>query len=106
MAVVHSTHESKGRSVTATLERVISIVVGWISAVWNKLRPGKLLVGLIRVYQRVLSPLSKPTCRFVPSCSEYAAQSIEKHGATKGCLRALRRLVKCHPFHEGGYDPP
>ncbi|MFL6546788.1 MAG: membrane protein insertion efficiency factor YidD, partial [Candidatus Udaeobacter sp.] len=56
-------------------------------------------------YKSFISPLLPPSCRFVPSCSEYAAQAIEKHGAMRGSLMAGRRLLRCHPFHAGGYDP-
>jgi len=62
-------------------------------------------VFLIRVYQRVLSPLLPRRCRFYPTCSEYAAQALMKHGILRGGWMALRRILKCHPFHPGGYDP-
>lgn len=60
---------------------------------------------LLRGYKRFLSPLFPPACRFYPTCSDYAYQAIDKHGLAKGGLLAIRRLLKCHPFHEGGYDP-
>ena len=63
------------------------------------------LLRLIRFYQRQISPLSPPRCRFIPTCSEYAAQAVEKYGAVKGAFLASRRLLRCHPFHKGGYDP-
>lgn len=66
----------------------------------------RLLIVLIRVYQRTLSRLLGPVCRFYPSCSEYAAQCIGLHGALRGSYLSARRLAKCHPFHPGGYDPP
>ncbi len=59
----------------------------------------------IRAYQRVLSPLLPRRCRFYPSCSEYAAQAVLKHGVFRGGWLALRRLVRCGPWHPGGYDP-
>ena len=65
----------------------------------------RLLLGLIRIYQRGISPLSPPCCRFIPTCSQYAAEAIERFGVFKGGWLALRRLLKCHPFHKGGYDP-
>ena len=65
----------------------------------------KLLIGLVRFYQRFISPLKKPTCRFYPTCSEYAIEAITKKGALRGSLLAIRRICKCHPFHPGGYDP-
>lgn len=60
---------------------------------------------LIRLYQRYVSPLHGPTCRFVPTCSEYAAEAISAHGFTRGMWLSVRRLLRCHPFHSGGYDP-
>lgn len=65
----------------------------------------RFLLWLIRFYQRRISPGLPPSCRFVPTCSEYARQAIEKYGALKGTYLAVRRLLKCHPFHPGGYDP-
>lgn len=64
-----------------------------------------LMIGLIRFYQLCLSPIKGPTCRFYPTCSEYAVQALEKHGLLKGTLKAMIRILKCHPFHPGGYDP-
>ncbi|MBP1932336.1 membrane protein insertion efficiency factor YidD [Ammoniphilus resinae] len=60
---------------------------------------------LIRFYQKCLSPLKPPTCRFYPTCSSYAHQAIEKHGFYTGIILSVKRLLKCHPFHPGGYDP-
>lgn len=66
----------------------------------------KLLLALIRFYQRHISPAFPACCRFRPTCSAYAAEAIEKYGAWKGGLLALRRLSKCHPFYKGDpYDP-
>ncbi|MBQ6895117.1 MAG: membrane protein insertion efficiency factor YidD [Clostridia bacterium] len=65
----------------------------------------KVLLFLIRFYRKHLSPLKKPCCRFYPSCSEYAFQAVEKYGAAKGTYLAGKRILKCHPFHSGGYDP-
>ena len=66
----------------------------------------KFLIGGIRFYQKHISGLkSAPSCRFTPTCSEYAIQALEKYGALKGSYLAIRRLLKCHPFHKGGYDP-
>lgn len=64
-----------------------------------------IMVWLIRGYQLFLSPLKPPTCRFVPTCSHYAIEAIRRFGAWKGGWLALRRLLKCHPFHPGGFDP-
>jgi putative membrane protein insertion efficiency factor len=66
----------------------------------------KLLVMLIRVYQRLLSPLLGNVCRFEPSCSRYAVACLEAHGALRGSLLSVRRVCKCHPFHPGGIDLP
>ncbi len=65
----------------------------------------RLLLAAIRFYRRNISPLRKPCCRYVPTCSEYALEAIEKYGPWKGSWLALRRLLRCHPFHKGGYDP-
>jgi len=65
----------------------------------------KILIILIRFYQIVISPLFAPCCRFYPSCSEYAIGALREHGPLKGSRLALLRLLKCHPFHPGGYDP-
>lgn len=65
----------------------------------------RLLLGLIRLYQLLLSPLLGTNCRFQPTCSNYASQAIKRFGALKGGYLSFRRLIKCHPFHEGGYDP-
>ena len=64
-----------------------------------------VLVGLIRIYQRFLSRWTPAACRFSPTCSEYAAQAILRHGPARGLGMALWRLCRCHPFHPGGYDP-
>ena len=74
----------------------------------SKLRPyqpGWWLQKLIALYRRLLSPVLGRNCRFLPSCSEYAYESIEEHGALSGTVLAIRRVGRCHPWHEGGYDP-
>lgn len=63
-----------------------------------------MLVGLVRGYQITLSPFLGSSCRFTPTCSRYAIEAIEKHGAIKGGLFSTRRLLRCHPWCEGGYD--
>lgn len=65
----------------------------------------RVLLVLIAVYKRLLSPLLPRVCRFYPSCSTYAAEAIERHGAWRGTLLTARRLARCHPFNAGGYDP-
>ena len=69
------------------------------------LLPQRLLALLIRGYQRLLSPLLPPSCRFYPSCSQYALEAVNRHGALKGSWLAARRLARCHPFNAGGFDP-
>lgn len=64
-----------------------------------------LFIGLIRAYQRYISPLKPPSCRFYPTCSSYGIQAIEKYGAIRGTFMTIKRILKCHPFHSGGYDP-
>ncbi len=64
-----------------------------------------LLIASIRFYQRRISPLSGPTCRFHPTCSHYTLEAIEKYGAAKGSWLGVQRILRCHPFHPGGYDP-
>lgn len=60
---------------------------------------------LLRCYRRLISPLLPPACRFVPSCSEYAVEMVEHYGALRGGARALLRILRCHPFAKGGFDP-
>ena len=64
-----------------------------------------VLMALIRFYQFFLSPIKGPTCRFYPTCSDYALQALNKYGIYKGSIKAIVRILKCHPFHPGGYDP-
>ena len=65
----------------------------------------KVCLLLIRFYRVFLSPLKPPSCRYIPTCSEYALIAIEKYGAMKGGWMAVKRVLRCHPFHKGGYDP-
>ncbi len=65
----------------------------------------RLLLAMLAAYRRLVSPLLMPHCRFEPSCSAYAVAAIEGHGAVRGTWLALRRLLRCHPLHRGGYDP-
>mgnify|MGYP001487057445 CR=1 FL=1 len=65
----------------------------------------KAFIWLIKFYRKNISPFKKPCCRFVPTCSAYALEAVEKYGAVKGGFLALKRLLKCHPLHPGGYDP-
>ena len=59
----------------------------------------------LKLYKKIISPLLPPACRFYPTCSEYAAQAISKHGLLRGGMLAAKRLAKCHPLHPGGFDP-
>jgi putative membrane protein insertion efficiency factor len=65
----------------------------------------RLLLGLINAYRYLLSPLLGPSCRFYPTCSAYAAEAIDTHGALRGSWLALRRILRCYPWHAGGLDP-
>jgi putative membrane protein insertion efficiency factor len=65
----------------------------------------KVCLAIIWFYQNAISPYIKPHCRFRPTCSQYAYTAISRFGALKGSYLSLRRILKCHPFHEGGYDP-
>lgn len=71
----------------------ISAALQWIAIIF------------IRAYQVLISPIIGPRCRFTPSCSHYAIEAIKRHGMIKGCWLSARRLIKCHPLNEGGYDP-
>jgi len=63
------------------------------------------LITLVHVYRVTLSPLLGPSCRFEPSCSAYALEALERHGAARGAWLSLRRMLRCHPFHPAGFDP-
>ncbi|MBE4908397.1 membrane protein insertion efficiency factor YidD [Bacillus luteolus] len=63
-----------------------------------------IFIGIIRFYQRVISPLKPPTCRFYPTCSHYGLEAVKRFGAIKGGWLTIKRISKCHPFHPGGID--
>jgi len=65
----------------------------------------KFLIGLVYLYQYLISPVLGPRCRFFPTCSNYMVEAIQIHGPIKGTLMGLRRLSRCHPYNDGGYDP-
>lgn len=65
----------------------------------------RLLLAMVRFYRNAISPLRPPCCRYIPTCSQYALEAIEKYGALKGGYLAFRRFLRCNPFHKGGYDP-
>jgi putative membrane protein insertion efficiency factor len=64
-----------------------------------------ILIKLIKFYQKIFSPMFPPTCRFYPTCSEYAVQAVAKYGAAKGGAKAIWRILRCNPFNKGGFDP-
>ena len=76
-------------------------LVRWI---WGL--PASCLVGTVRLYQLLLSPIFGRQCRFQPTCSEYFILAVHKYGAISGFLRGIWRILRCHPLHPGGYDPP
>ena len=65
----------------------------------------KLLIALVKFYRAYISPMRGPCCRYIPTCSQYALEALEKYGAFKGGFLALRRILRCHPMCKGGYDP-
>ena len=67
--------------------------------------PKRVLLGAIRFYRRQISPMLPPSCRFTPTCSAYALEAIERYGPLKGGWMAAKRILRCNPFHPGGYDP-
>jgi putative membrane protein insertion efficiency factor len=67
--------------------------------------PTRALLAVLRFYRTAISPIRPPACRYTPTCSAYAVEAIERFGAVRGGLLALRRLLRCHPFHRGGHDP-
>jgi uncharacterized protein len=67
--------------------------------------PSAILLFVLHLYKRLISPFFLPACRYVPTCSEYAAEAIERNGAIRGSLMAAWRLLRCHPFVKGGFDP-
>lgn len=64
-----------------------------------------ILLILFRFYQKAISPMFPPSCRFNPTCSNYGIEAVQEHGGLKGGYMAIKRILKCHPFHPGGYDP-
>ena len=76
-----------------------------ISAAVKRINVKTILIYMIKGYQLFISPCLPQTCRYYPTCSTYCIQAIEKYGAAKGLLLGVRRILRCHPFHPGGYDP-
>lgn len=64
-----------------------------------------IFILLIKLYQKIISPLFPPSCRFYPTCSEYSIQAFEKYGVIKGSIKSVWRILRCNPFNKGGYDP-
>lgn len=66
----------------------------------------RILIAIVKLYRKYISPMKRvPTCRFTPTCSEYALEALQRYGAIRGSYLAVRRILKCHPFHKGGFDP-
>lgn len=65
----------------------------------------KVFLIMIKFYRKYISPLKRPCCIYYPTCSQYAIDAIQKYGAFKGGVMSIKRILRCHPFHEGGYDP-
>ncbi|MBZ0106592.1 MAG: membrane protein insertion efficiency factor YidD [Sulfuricella denitrificans] len=65
----------------------------------------RILLFLVKAYQYLISPMLAPSCRYTPTCSEYALQALKKYGAIKGGWLSVKRVSRCHPWHDGGYDP-
>lgn len=65
----------------------------------------KLIIFIIKIYQSLISPVFPQSCRFTPTCSEYSIEAIRRYGALKGVYLAVKRILRCHPFNPGGYDP-
>lgn len=65
----------------------------------------RIFVIPIRIYQKFISPLFPPSCRFTPTCSQYAVEALKKHGIVKGSIKSIWRILRCNPFNKGGYDP-
>ena len=65
----------------------------------------KVVIICIKFYRKFISPLKRPSCRFYPTCSQYTLEAVEKYGALKGGFMGIKRILKCHPYNKGGYDP-
>ena len=65
-----------------------------------------ILIGMVRIYRKYISPMKRmPSCRYIPTCSQYAIEALQKYGPLKGSYLAIRRIMRCNHFHKGGYDP-
>lgn len=81
----------------------MKLLRNFIKKAGNKMAQG--CIFLVRLYQKYISPMKGPTCRFYPTCSQYSIQAFKKYGFLKGLWLTIKRVSKCHPFHPGGYDP-
>jgi putative membrane protein insertion efficiency factor len=82
----------------------MSSIKNVLLAVWRL--PGWAMIGLVRLYKYLISPLLGQHCRFHPTCSTYFIEAVRKYGAIRGAWRGFRRICRCHPWHPGGFDPP
>ena len=78
-------------------------IASWKRAVMGRM--SRILISLIRFYRKYISPMKRSCCIYIPTCSQYAIEAITKYGAVKGSYLAVRRILRCHPFAKGGYDP-
>jgi uncharacterized protein len=104
--------EFRGERATIYLNRVACLSHKFVTNLWGRTVAGHdrspvgaLLALPIRAYRLLLSPLLPPSCRFLPTCSDYAAEALQRHGAGHGLVLSLRRLARCHPWGGSGYDP-
>ena len=86
----------KSKSILQKIDKVIKVINNCMS---------NILIYLVRLYRKYISPMKGPTCRFYPTCSQYSIEALRKYGAIKGTYLTIIRILKCHPFHPGGYDP-
>jgi len=93
------------KSIEAALKRCKLITWTWKLLKLKRIKLKKIIILLIRGYQIIISPLLPKSCRFYPTCSQYTILAIEKYGVFKGVFLGSKRILKCHPFHPGGYDP-
>ncbi len=99
---------ARGRTLTAVLEgaeRYLPASLQEAGAAGGPVMMKKVLLALVKFYRVAISPYRPPCCRYTPTCSQYALEAIEKYGAVKGGWLAFRRILRCNPFHKGGYDP-
>ena len=71
----------------------------------SRFSPRNIMIHMIRLYQKYISPMKRTKCPYIPTCSQYGLEAIQKYGPVKGSWLAVKRISKCHPFHKGGYDP-